>query len=307
MTKETIEQIDVAIIGGGPAGMQAALVLARTRKKVVVFDAPAPPRNAASHGVHNFLGLDGMLPAEIREQAWQQINLYNHAELRRELVTDVDQGDNGDFVISTKEGGRLTARIAILTLGYHDVFPDIDGFVEAWANTIIPCPFCDGYENRDRIWAIVANYEMEATHFPKMVQNWTQRIKIILNNVDIELDPAFEQEMIELGISIHRGEIDTIEQTDGKVEAVLLDTGERVEAETLLWTPPEEQSDLVKKLIDRFGLELNEMGYLKTDEQQETNMKGIYAAGDVQGWSGGIEAAVAGSVAASTIVHRWYG
>ncbi len=220
MTKETIEQIDVAIIGGGPAGMQAALVLARTRKKVVVFDAPAPPRNAASHGVHNFLGLDGMLPAEIREQAWQQINLYNHAELRRELVTDVDQGDNGDYVISTKEGGRLTTRIVILTLGYHDVFPDIDGFVEAWANTIIPCPFCDGYENRDRIWAVVANYEMEATHFPKMVQNWTQRIKIILNNVDIELDPAFEQEMIELGISIHRGEIDTIEQTDGKVEAV---------------------------------------------------------------------------------------
>ena len=87
----------------------------------------------------------------------------------------------------------------------------------------------------------------------------------------------------------------------------MLDTGERVDDETLLWTPPEEQSDLVKKLIDRFGLELNEMGYLKTDEQQETNMKGIYAAGDVQGSSGGIEAAVAGSVAASTIVHRWYG
>ena len=74
MTKKTIEQIDVAIIGGGPAGLQAALVLARTRKKVVVFDAPIPPRNAASHGVHNFLGLDGMLPAEIREQAWQQID-----------------------------------------------------------------------------------------------------------------------------------------------------------------------------------------------------------------------------------------
>ena len=119
-----------------------------------------------------FLALTEMPPAEIREQAWQQINLYNHARLRRELVTDVDQGDSGDFIISTKEGGRLAARVAILALGYHDVFPDIDGFVEAWANTIIPGPFCDGYENRDRIWAIVANYEMEATHFPKMVQNW---------------------------------------------------------------------------------------------------------------------------------------
>lgn len=70
MTSQSYEQIDVAIIGGGPAGLQAALVLARTRKTVVVFDAPTPPRNAASHGVHNFLGLDGLLPAEIRERAW---------------------------------------------------------------------------------------------------------------------------------------------------------------------------------------------------------------------------------------------
>ncbi len=92
MSKNMIEQIDVAIIGGGPAGMQAALVLARTRKKIVVFNAPSPPRNAASHSVHNFLGFDGLLPAEIRERAWQQINVYQCAELRQEWVTDIDQG-----------------------------------------------------------------------------------------------------------------------------------------------------------------------------------------------------------------------
>ncbi|MBL8165572.1 MAG: NAD(P)/FAD-dependent oxidoreductase, partial [Anaerolineae bacterium] len=73
---------DVAIIGGGPAGLQAALMLARTRRRVLVFDSPEPPRNAASHGVHNFVGLDGLLPAEIREQAWKQIAVYNSAELR---------------------------------------------------------------------------------------------------------------------------------------------------------------------------------------------------------------------------------
>jgi thioredoxin reductase len=306
MMKNEIEQIDVAIIGGGPAGLQAALVLARTRKNIVVFDAPAAPRNAASHGVHNFLGLDGMLPAEIREQAWRQIDIYNHAALRQAWVTDIDQDENGEFIISTKEGGQLKAKNVLLALGYHDVHPTINGFAEAWANTIIPCPFCDGYENRDRIWAVVANYEMEATHFPKMVQNWTQHIKIILNNVDIELEPAFEQEMTNMGIPIYRGAITDIEQTDGKVEAITLDTGERVEVETLLWTPPEEQSSLVKKLIGKFDLDLNEMGYLKTDENQETKIKGLYAAGDVQGWSGAIEAATAGSMAASMIVHGWY-
>ena len=306
MTNNTSEKIDVAIIGGGPAGLQAALLLARTRKKVVVFDAPVPPRNAASHGVHNFLGLDGMLPAAIRKQAWQQIDVYQHAELRQAWVTDVDQTENGEFIITAAESGKVMAQKVILTLGYHDVHPEIEGFSEAWANTIIPCPFCDGYENRDRIWGIVANYEFEATHFPKMVQNWTKRIKIILNNADIKLDPAFVQEMTNMGIPIHRGAITTIEQIDGKVQAVTLDSGERVQVETLLWTPPEEQSPLVTKLIDRFDLALNDMGYLKTDESQETTLKGLYAAGDVQGWSGAIEAAMAGSMAGFMIAHRWY-
>ena len=306
MTKNAIEQTDVAIVGGGPAGLQAALVLARTRKKVVVFDAPIPPRNAASHGVHNFLGLDGMLPAEIRERAWQQIEVYQHAELRQERVTDIDQDGNGHFIITAEESGQLIAKKVILALGYHDVHPDIDGFAEAWANTIIPCPFCDGYENRDRIWAVVANFEMEATHFPKMVQNWTQRIKIILNNTGIQLDPTFEQELTGMGMPIHRGAITAIEQTDGKVEGVTLNTGERIEVETLLWTPPEEQSSLVKKLISKFDLETNEMGHLKTDQTQKTKIKGLYAAGDVQGWSGAIEAAMAGNMAASVIVHGWY-
>jgi thioredoxin reductase len=77
-----VEEIDVAILGGGPAGLQAALVLSRTRKKIIVFDAPEPPRNAASHGVHNFLGLDGLLSIDIREIAWKQIDKYDSAEFR---------------------------------------------------------------------------------------------------------------------------------------------------------------------------------------------------------------------------------
>ena len=306
MNQTIHEHIDVAIIGGGPAGMQAALVLARTRKKVVLFDAPKPSRNSASHGVHNFLGLDGMQPAEIRERAWQQINAYQHAELRQEKVTDIDLTNRETFIITTENNTQLIAKKVILALGYHDVHPPIEGFTEAWANSIIPCPFCDGYENRDRIWAIVANYEVEAIHFPKMVQNWTQQIKLILNTDGIVLKPEFEQELDELGIPIHRGEIINIEQQDGKVSSVTLDTGERIEVGTLLWTPPEKQSPLVERLVGKFNLKLNEMEHLETNDSQETEVKGLYAAGDVQGWTGAIEAATAGSLAAAMIVHGWY-
>ncbi len=111
--------------------------------------------------------------------------------------------------------------------------------------------------------------------------------------------------MEQMNIPIHRGTIIAIEQMDGKVKAVRLDTGEHIEVETLLWTPPEKQTLLVKKLVDKFDLPLNEMGHLKTDENQETKVKGLFAAGDVQGWSGALEAAKAGSKAASMIVYDW--
>jgi thioredoxin reductase len=95
-----LEQVDIAILGAGPAGLQAALVLPRTRKRIIVFDDPEPPRNAASHGVHNFLGVDGLLPKEIRKNAWNQIQKYRSAELRREKIVNIHKEEDGMFVIN---------------------------------------------------------------------------------------------------------------------------------------------------------------------------------------------------------------
>ena len=110
--KHQVEEIDIAILGGGPAGLQAALVLSRTRKKIIVFDDPQPPRNAASHGVHNFLGLDGLLPAGIRKVAWQQIDKYDSPEFRKEKIVNVikereGEDDEGIFVLTSDNKRRL--------------------------------------------------------------------------------------------------------------------------------------------------------------------------------------------------------
>jgi thioredoxin reductase len=147
--KRQLEQVDVVILGGGPAGLQAALVLSRTRKKIIVYDDPEPPRNAASHGVHGFLGLDGLLPTDIRNIAWKQIDKYDSAELRKEKIVNVNKEEDRIFSITTDNETSIKAKKVVLAVGYHDVYPDIPGFVECWADTIIPCPFCDGYENRD--------------------------------------------------------------------------------------------------------------------------------------------------------------
>lgn len=120
-----VEDIDVAIIGGGPAGLQTALVLARTRKNVVVFDVPAPPRNDASHGVHNFVGLDGLRPQEIRDRAWEQMDVDESARLVRLAVQSVTSAeDSNTFVVGTNVG-TWSARHLVLAYGYRDVLPDI--------------------------------------------------------------------------------------------------------------------------------------------------------------------------------------
>jgi thioredoxin reductase len=112
-----LEQIiDIAILGGGPAGLQAALVLSRTRKKIIVFDDPEPSRNAASHGVHGFLGIDGLLPADIRKIAWEQIDKYGSAEFRVEKIVNVSkEEDNGIFII-TSHSETISSKELVLVL-----------------------------------------------------------------------------------------------------------------------------------------------------------------------------------------------
>lgn len=296
----------MVIIGSGPAGMQAALLLARTRKKIVVFDAPAAPRNGASHGVHNFLGLDGMLPDEIREQAWSQINSYPFVVLRRAWVTDVALDGAGGFVVSAGNE-TVTARVVILAAGYTDIYPDLDGFMEAWADSIIPCPFCDGYENRDRIWGLVAQDEMQLNYLPKMLQHWASKIKVILHNNQLDVEPAYAQELARLGITLHRGQISAIQQSAGKLEAVTLGSGARVVVETLWWILPREKTALTRKLITGLGLETDEQGRIVTDEMHQTNVPGLFAVGDVlEGKANAIGAAMAGNTAAAAIVHGWF-
>jgi thioredoxin reductase len=309
--KRQLEEIDIAILGGGPAGLQAALVLSRTRKKIIVFDDPEPPRNTASHGVHNFLGLDGVLPADFRKIAWEQIDKYDSAQFRKEKIINVSkeegegEDDKGIFFITSDNKTSTKARKVVLAIGYHDVYPEIPGFLECWADTIISCPFCDGYENRDRVWGIVVNSKMELDWFPKMVQNWTSKIKVFISP-DIGVEPSYQNELSKLGISIYWGVITKVNHTNSKVQSVSFESGERVEVETLLWIPSKRPSPLIPRLVENLGLELDEQGNVKTDQMQKTNVKGLYAAGDVKGSMGALAAACDGGIAAVSIVHEWH-
>lgn len=288
---------DIAIIGGGPAGLQAALVLARTRRKIVVFDSPEPPRNHVSHGVHNFVGLDGLLPSEIREQAWRQIDVYQTANLRVEQVVDV-QPEGESFSVIGADGSTIVAKHVILAIGFKDIYPDIPGFMDCWGNTIIPCPYCDGYENRDRTWGLVVTSQKALEHMPLIYRNWTSTAKLILHpQVTVDHMPK---------LPVYHGEIIEVHHQAGKVEAVTLNTGETVEVGTLWWGLPDEPQPLTQQIIQTFNLTLDENGYIKTDALYQTSQKNLWAVGDVLGWAGAVGAANAGMMAGLGISRSWY-
>jgi thioredoxin reductase len=273
----------------------------------IFYRVPKKNHDAASHGVHNFLGLDGLLPTDIRKISWEQIDNYDSAaELRKEKIVNVKKDDE-KFLITCDTERSIKAKKIVLAVGYHDVYPDIPGFTECWADTIIPCPFCDGYENRDRVWGIVVNSKMELDWFPKMAQNWTSRIKVFISP-NMEIESSYQNELSKLDIPIYRGIIAKINHTNTKVESVLLGSGENIQVDTLLWIPPVKQPQLIQRLVENLGLELDEEGYVKTDEKLQTNVKGLFAAGDVQGSRsrGALAAAYNGGMAATSIAHEWY-
>ncbi|MGH9963744.1 MAG: FAD-dependent oxidoreductase [Nitrososphaeraceae archaeon] len=140
--------------------------------------------------------------------------------------------------------------------------------------------------------------------FLKMVQNWTPKIKVF---VSPNIKASYKNKLSKLNISVYKGIITNVNHTNTKVESVSFESGEKIEVDTLLWIPSKRPSPLIQRLVENLGLELDEQGYVKTDDMQQTNVKVLFAAGDVQNpYSGALEAAFKGGMAATSIVHEWH-
>ena len=143
---------DVIVVGGGPAGLNAALVLGRCRRKVLLFD-DGKPRNAVSHALHGFLSRDGIAPAELRAIAGEQLAPYTSVVVDEARVVDVARTDTG-FSVRTGDGRSFRTRKLLLSAGVVDTLPDQPGFRELYGVAVFHCPYCDGWEMRDQPLAV---------------------------------------------------------------------------------------------------------------------------------------------------------
>ena len=291
-------QYDVIIAGGGPAGLAAALALGRARRRVLLCDA-GPRRNAAAKLIYNFVTRDGTPPDEFRRLGREQLVAYPNVETRDALVGSL-AGERGNFRADLG-AYSVEARRVLLCTGMVDEMLEIDGFRELWGRAIFQCPYCHGWEAKDRRWGCLARPENLA-HLPTfatMLRAWTSEVTVFTNDA-IELSETARNQLQLAGVRVEDGSIKRLLGEGDRLEAVELVSGTRVACEALFAHPPQRQVELVRAL----GLALDQDGFLRLDPmRRESSVPGVYAAGDLTTRAQGAMLAAADGVRAAGAIN----
>ena len=287
--------IDCAVIGGGPAGLNAALVLGRSRRKTILFD-DNKPRNAVTSESHGFITREGIHPQEFKRIAQEELSRYPDVRIERQKVHRINK-ENNLFLVKTENGELYSAKKIILATGFKEVLPDIPRVTEFYGKSLFSCPFCDGWELRDRPLAVITE-DQKGFHFAKVVSNWTNDLIIFTNGRKI-LSLAEQELLKKNGISINEKKISSLIGKEGMLEKIQLEDGTSVPREGGFITAEWKQA----ASFDSLDYTLNEQGGITTDNWQRTNIEGLYACGDtrIAGPSQLIIAAGEGSMAAIAV------
>jgi len=288
---------DVAIIGGGPSGLSAALALGRARKRVLVLDA-GPRRNAAAVHMHNFVTRDGTPPDEFRKIGGSQLATYPNVELRAQPVAAIS-GTRGAFQLQLG-GGTIEARRILLATGMIDEALPIEGFRELWGSAVFQCPYCHGWEVQDRRWACLAR-SAEWAHilpFTLQLRGWTDHVTLFVTE-ELGLPEASHQQLTAAGVRVELSPVKRLVARGKELDSVELASGERVACDILFAHPPQQQVPLVREL----GVALDNDGFVQIDPmRRDTSIPGIYAAGDLTSrMQAAIFAAASGTHAAAML------
>jgi thioredoxin reductase len=278
---------DVVIVGGGAAGLSAALTLARARRRVTVVDA-GEPRNAPVDGVHGLLALDGLSPAELLARGRKEVLGYGGEIVEGEVV-EVSGALDG-FTLVLRDGGRLWARRLLIATGLIDELPDIPGVRGQWGHGVLHCPYCHGWEVRDR-WVGVLSTGPMSVHQALMFRQWTPRVGFFAD--DHDLVPEDRARLEALDIAIVAGRIERLEVDHDHVTGVRLADGELLEVDVAAVSP---RMVARAEVFAGIGVEPTEHpvgSFIETDATGRTSVPGVWAAGNASDLSAQVSSAAA--------------
>ena len=265
---------DCAIIGGGPAGLNAALVLGRARRNTILFDNNNP-RNAVTQESRGFITHDGIKPKEFREIAHKDIGKYPSVIYEKKEITSITKKDQlFELVTSNKE--LYQSKTIIISTGLKDVLPDIENISDYYGKSLFNCPYCDGWELRDKPLVVIIEEQMQGFHFIRTIYHWSKDLVVCTNGKSI-LNSEQKGLIHNRGIKIMENKIKTFEGKNGQMEKIHFENGDSVIRKGGFVLPqPIQATDFAKKL----GCEYNSLGAISTDFYGRTNIQGVYAAGD---------------------------
>jgi thioredoxin reductase len=265
---------DVAVIGGGPAGLSAALWLGRYRRRTVVIDE-GEARNAAASAAHGYLGSDGWDPAKIRQAGEADVDRYDTVRRLRARVDEVATAEEG-FVVTTSEG-EFVARRLLLACGVVDVTPEIPGFDELYGRHIFHCSCCDGYESSDQD-VLAIGWGEHAAGFALDLLDWGARVTLVTNGERFEGGPACEAALGRHDIDIVEDRVVGFTVEGDRMRGATVESGRQIPATRAFFSIKHEPRNWIARAL---GCDVDEMGYVETGPHGETSVEHVYAAGDL--------------------------
>ncbi len=292
-----MNQYDCMIIGGGPAGLSAALTLGRARRKVALVDN-GTNRNRVTQESHGFLTRDGIKPQEFKNLASKDIESYPSITMMDQTVREIIKDDiTGLFLVNTSENKSYISEKILLATGIQEEFP-LPLIRQYYGKSLFSCPYCDGWELRDKPLAIIAENEEHISHMTKLVFNWSQDLIVFTNGHQLseKVQNDFEQKKIK----VYTNTIKDLHGDDGNLSSVELETGENILRAGGFVVPSFYRPN---KFAKQLNCQVDENGTVMTDGAGRTTAAGIYTAGETEkgGPSSLMIAAAEGFKAATSI------
>ncbi|KPN95359.1 NAD(P)/FAD-dependent oxidoreductase [Lysinibacillus sp. ZYM-1] len=292
-----MNKYDCIIIGGGPAGLSAALTLGRARRKIAIFEN-GTNRNRVTQESHGFLTRDGIKPQAFKNIAMKELESYPSISILDQTVIEINEDDSSDFfLVNTSNNESYLSEKILLATGIQEEF-NLPQIRQYYGKSMFSCPYCDGWELRDKPLAIIAENEASISHMTKLVYNWSQDLIVFTNG--LQLSDNVRNDFERKKIKVYTAVIKNLHGDDGNLFSIELETGENILRSGGFVVPSFYRPN---KFAKQLNCQVGENGAIITDGAGRTTADGIYIAGETEkgGPSSLMIAAAEGFKAASSI------